>query len=186
MQIWSPGRKERVMWSHFLGLADFEYKYSAKQDRGQRDKLSTDSLDPQHCWVCSPAIPKAQPGTAQCLLQRREHSSVEWRAVRTCRHQFCSSWPDQSLHTIQRTLRPQTPHFHFMHAPFHASNATLMGFYDNILNTMKGKKIYLSLIGGKAIHSVDRTLNLSLELLPDPLVLYSTPQHLIAIPGCLI
>lgn len=119
--------------------------------RGQGDKVSTDSLDTQYCWVCSPAIPKARPGTAQCLLQCREHS---WKAARTRLHQFCSLWPDQSLHTTQRTLTPETPHYHhisrmfsFMLLECHSDGLVFSSY--TILNTEMEKK-YVSIIGGEA------------------------------------
>lgn len=134
VQIWSPGRKERVMWSHFLALADLLSTNTLLIRRGQGDKLNTDSLNTPHCWLRSPAIPKARSGTAQCVLQRREHS---WKAAGTCLQEFCSSWPDQSLHTTQRTLTPQTPNYHHISR---FSNATLMGFLDITLNTMKWKR----------------------------------------------
>lgn len=137
MQIWSPERKERVMWSHFQALADLLGTNTLLNRRGQGDKLSPDSLNTRHCWVCSPAITKARPGIVQHLLQRREHS---WKAARTCLQEFCSSWPDQSLHTIQRTLTPQTPNYHHISR---FSNATPMGFLDTTLTLWNGKEIHI-------------------------------------------
>lgn len=195
MQIWSPERKERLMWSHFLGrLTDFLSTNTLLNRRGQGGKVSTDSLDTQHGWVCSPAIPKARPGTAQCLLQWREHS---WKAARTHLHQFCSLWSDQSLHTTKDTDPRNSPlPSHFRRVKVYASWMPLWWAGIQLLHHLKHyemEKKYVCITGGEAIHSVDPSQytlfvfgirNFFLTLL------YSTvwvcPQSLIAVLGGLI
>lgn len=118
MQIWSPERTERVMWSHFLALADFLGTNTLLNRRGQGDKLSTDSLNTRQCWVCSPAIPKAWHSSVStseegALLKGSKDSPAPVLLLLT--------WP-VTAHSPEDTdpTNAQLPS-HFTHAQIHAS-----------------------------------------------------------------
>lgn len=159
--------------------------------RGQGDKVSTDSLDTQYCWVCSPAIPKTWHSSVStsvegALLKGSKDTSAPVLLPLT--------WP-VTAHNPKDTDPRNSPQLsHFMHVQLHASRMPLWWAGIQLLHHLKhwnGKKICIHYrgrshteCGHKPVRSVFGIRNFFLTLL------YSTarvcPQCLIAVLGGLI
>lgn len=172
MQIWSPEKKERVIWSHFLSLTDFLGTTVLLNRRGQGNELHTGTLR-AHTLSMFPSS-GVPPAPRQDQPQLSIYCSWGSTPERHHGHTWTSFAP---FHLNSHSTQPRG-HWPCKLPPCHQVSQTL-GFMlhkchsdglvcsshtiSNPINWRKKK--YISITSGATIYSVDinqYTLYLSL------------------------